>query len=74
MMTPGLGQFVPQGWLAGFIKGITKQCYIQNIKALGLMVSDMKFFYVLPIIILWELMNPGVLQNWTPWACLAGFR
>ena len=30
-------------WLAGFIKGITKHCYTQNIKALGLMVSEKIF-------------------------------
>ena len=34
-------------WLAGFIKGTTKHCYTQNIKDMGLMVSEKKnFFYV----------------------------
>ena len=27
-------------WLAGFKKGTTKHCYIQNIEALGLLVSE----------------------------------
>ena len=40
--------------LAGFMKGITKHCYTQNIKALDLIVSE-KIFYVFPIITLWEL-------------------
>ena len=29
--------WTPGAWLAGFIKGITKHCYTQNIIALGLM-------------------------------------
>ena len=41
--------------LTGFMKGITKHCYTENIKALGLMVSETKMFYVFPIITLWEL-------------------
>ena len=45
-------------WLAGFIKGITKHCCTQNIKALGLMVSEKEIFYVFPIVSLWELMTP----------------
>ena len=32
---------------AGFIKGITKHCYTQNIKALGFMVSEKKIFLCL---------------------------
>ena len=59
MIFPGRGQFRPQGaWLAGFIKEITKHCYTQNIKALGLLVSE-KVFYVFPIVSLWELMTRG---------------
>ena len=46
---------VPGAWpiwavgtrLAGFMKGITKHCYKQNIKTLGLMVSE-KIVYVFP--------------------------
>ena len=30
--------------LAGIIKGLTKHCFTQNIKALGLMVSEKKIF------------------------------
>ena len=44
IMTPlGVVIWSPGAWLAGFIKGITKHCYIKNIKDLGLMVSEMKF-------------------------------
>ena len=34
--------------LAGILKGLTKHCFTQNIKALGLMASDLRsfFFYV----------------------------
>ena len=32
------------GWLSGFIKTITEYCYAQNIKALGLMVSEKRAF------------------------------
>ena len=37
--------WAPGTRLAGFIKGLTKHCFTQNIKALGLMVSE-KIFYV----------------------------
>ena len=48
--------WVPGTWLAGFMKGITKHCNTQNIKALGLMVSEKKIFvFVFPIISLCEL-------------------
>ena len=33
----------------------TIHCYIQNMKALGLVVSEKKIFYVFPIVSLWEL-------------------
>ena len=36
-------------WLEEFIKEITKHCYTQNIKALGLMVSE-KIFLCFPIV------------------------
>ena len=40
-MTPRVGPFLtPGSWLAGFIKMTTTHCYIQNIKALGLVVSE----------------------------------
>ena len=32
--------------MAGIIKGLTKHCFTQNIKALGLMLSEKKIFYV----------------------------
>ena len=47
--------WAPGTRMAGFMKGITKHCYTQNIKALDLMVSEKKIFYVFPIITLWEL-------------------
>ena len=43
ILTPGAG-------LAGFIKGITKHCYTQNIKALSLMVSEKKMFLCFPVV------------------------
>ena len=44
-MTPGVGPFLtPGAWLAGFIKRTTTYCYIQNMKALGLVVSEKKIF------------------------------
>ena len=45
----------PGARLAGFIKRTTIYCYIQNIKALGLVVSVKTFFYDFPIVSLWEL-------------------
>ena len=38
-------KWTPGPRLAGIIKGLTKHCFTQNIKALGLMVSE-KIFYV----------------------------
>ena len=54
-MTPRAGPFLtPGAWLAGFIKKTTTHCYIQNMKALGLVVSEKKiFFHVFP------MMHPG---------------
>ena len=49
LMTPGTGPFLtPRARLAGFIKRTTIHCYIQNMKALGLVVSE-KIFYVFPM-------------------------
>ena len=54
--------FTPGSRLAGIIKGLTKHCFTQNIKALGLMVSEKKIFFTFfPIISLWRLI-------WTPGA------
>ena len=48
--------WTPGAWLAGLMKGTTKHRYIQNIEALGLVVlKKKKFFYVFPILSLWEL-------------------
>ena len=42
---PGVGPFLtPGACLAGFIKWITTHCYIQNMKALGLVVLEKKIF------------------------------
>ena len=61
--------WTPGSRLAGIIKGLTKHCFTQNIKALGLMVSEKKiFFYIFPIISLWRPMTPGAWPTWTPGA------
>ena len=45
LMTPRAGPFLaPGAWLAGFIKRNTIHCYTQNMKALGLVVSEKKIF------------------------------
>ena len=44
-LTPGAGPvWTPGARLAGFIKRTTIHCYTQNMKALGLVVSDKKIF------------------------------
>ena len=53
---PGAGPvWTPGARLAGFIKRTTIHCYKQNIKALGLVVSEKKIFYVFPIVSLWDV-------------------
>ena len=47
--------------LAGIIKGLTKHCFTQNIKALGLMVSEKIFF-----LSLWRPMTPRGVANLDP--------
>ena len=37
----------PGAWLAGFIKRVTIHCFTQNIKALGLTVSEKKIFFMI---------------------------
>ena len=55
IMTPGAGPFLtPGAWLAGFIKRTTIHCYIQNLKALGLVILEI-LFLCFPIVSLWEL-------------------
>ena len=69
--------WTPGSRLAGIIKGLTKHCFTQNIKALGLMVSEKKifvcFFLLHYCISLWRPMTPGAWPTWTPGASLAGF-
>ena len=44
---PGaLAVWNPGALLAGFMKGITKHCYTQHMKALGLMVLEKKIFLI----------------------------
>ena len=58
LMTPGVGViFDPGARLAGFIKRTTIRCYIQNMKALGLMVSGKKIYFVFPMT--WSVWTPG---------------
>ena len=54
---PGAGPaWTPGTRLAGFIKRATIPFYTQNMKGLGLVVSEKNFFfYVFPIVSLWEL-------------------
>ena len=65
---PRGGAFLtPGAWLLGFIKRTTTHCYIQNMKALGLVVSERKISLCLPHD------APGTGPVWTPGARLAGF-
>ena len=48
--------WTPGSRLAGIILGLTKHCFTQNIKALGLLVSDRKFF--LPCFPIISLLRP----------------
>ena len=42
--------------MAGLMKRTTRHCYTQNMKALGLVVSEKEDFYMFfPIVSLWEL-------------------
>ena len=69
LMTPGAGSFLTPGpWLAGFIKRTTKHCYTQNMKALGLVVSEKNFFFIY-----FPKDAPWAGPVWTPGARLAGF-
>ena len=53
---PGAGPvWTPGARLAGYIKRTTIHCYIQNMKALGLVALEENIFYVFPIVSLWEL-------------------
>ena len=49
MTPPGAGPvWTPGAWLAGFMKRSTIHCYTQNMKALGLVVSEEKIFLCFP--------------------------
>ena len=44
---PRAGPFLTLGaWFARFMKRTTTYCYIQNMKALGLVVSEKKIFFM----------------------------
>ena len=67
-MTPRAGPFLPPGaWLAGFTKRTKTHCYIQNMKALGLVVLEKKIFFC------FSHDAHGTGPVWTLGACLAGF-
>ena len=59
--------WTPETWFAGFIKRTTLHCYIQNMKALGLVVSEKKIF------LCFSDDAPGAGPVLTPGAQLAGF-
>ena len=59
--------WTPGARLAGFMKRTTIHCYIQNIKALGLVVLEKKMF------LSFSHDAPGAGPVWTPGAWLAGF-
>ena len=69
MTPPGRGQYGPQGhsWQDLLIKRNSIYCYIQNIKALGLVVSETKIF----LCFTHDPSRAGPV--WTPGARLAGF-
>ena len=59
--------WTPRAQLAGFIKRTTIHCYKQNMKALGLLVSEKKIF------LCFAHDPPGAGPIWTPGARFAGF-
>ena len=67
----GVAKFDPRG-MNGTIY-VEDHCYIPNIKAVGLEVSEKKIFLVFPIVSLWRLSTPGAWPNLTPGAWLAQF-
>ena len=59
--------WTPGSRLAGIIKGLTKHCFTQNIKALGLMVSEKKIFCTFfAIISIWRPMTARGVANFDP--------
>ena len=71
---PMLDNDAPGAWpiwapgtrLAGFIKELTKHCFTQNIKALGLMVSVKKIFYEFSYYKSMEANDPRGVANLDP--------
>ena len=64
---PGARSIWTQGSrLAGIIKGITKHCFTQNIKALGLMVSEKKIFLRFSYYKSMEVNDPRGVANLDP--------
>ena len=66
-MTPrGVANLTLGSRLAGFIKGLTKHCFTQNLKAVGLMVSEKIFFYVVSYYKSMEANDPRGVANLDP--------
>ena len=66
---PGLWPiWTPGSRLAGIIKGLTQHCFTQNIKALGLMVSEKNIFlrFFLLKLSLWRPITPRDVANLDP--------
>ena len=56
LSTPrGTAKFDPRGMNGTIYVRTISHCYIPNIKAVGLMVSEKKIFLVFPIVSLWDL-------------------
>ena len=71
---PGAGPvWTPGAWLAGFIKRTTIHCYKQNMKALGLVVSEKKIFLCFTHDPPPPPPPPLAEPVWTPGAQFAGF-
>ena len=58
--------WTPGSQLAGIIKGLTKRCFTQNIKALGLMVSEKKIFLRFSYFKSMEANDPRGMANLDP--------
>ena len=59
--TPGVGPvWTPAARFAGFIKGTTINCYMQNMKVLGFVVLEKNIYYVFPC------KSIGALLPWKP--------
>ena len=61
--------WTPGSQLAGIIKGLTKYCFTQNIKALGHMVSEKIFLMFFPIISQLRPMTPPGCGQLGPQGC-----